>query len=91
MRAEGLRYADPLAAISDQRWLGDGPPTREEIRAAQADVRCKVKTGLVSVWSAAEKRIQDDVVRAHPEEFEALKAAKDRQLESARGIIAGAR
>lgn len=91
MRAEGLRYADPLAAITDQRWLGDGPPTGEEIRAAQADVRCKVKTGLVSVWSAAEKRIQDDAVRAHPEEFEALQAAKDRQLESARGIIAGAR
>ncbi|MEU4510874.1 hypothetical protein AB0G05_15385 [Nonomuraea wenchangensis] len=91
MRAEGLRYADPLAAISDQRWLGGGPPTPEEIRAAQADVRCKVTTGLVAVWSAAEKRIQDDAVRAHPKEFEALKAAKDRRLESARGIIAGAR
>ncbi|MGW0809984.1 hypothetical protein [Nonomuraea sp. NPDC002799] len=83
MRAEGLRYADPLAAITDQRWLGDGPPTREELRAAQADVRCKAATGLVSVWSAAEERIQGDAVRAHPEEFEALKAAKDRQIEAA--------
>ncbi|TMR26731.1 hypothetical protein ETD85_41515 [Nonomuraea zeae] len=91
MRAEGLRYADPLAAVTDQRWQGEGPPTEEEIRAAQADVRCKAKTALVSVWSAAEERIQGEVVRAHPEEFEALKAAKDRQSEAARAIIAGAR
>ncbi|MFC4010018.1 hypothetical protein ACFOY2_22510 [Nonomuraea purpurea] len=88
MRAEELRYADPLAAITDQRWLSGGPPTQEEIRAAQADVRCKVKTGLVSVWSAAEKRIQDDAVRAYPAEFRALGAAKDRQLAAARRILA---
>ncbi|MEV5326270.1 hypothetical protein AB0K67_19140 [Nonomuraea sp. NPDC052634] len=71
--------------------MAGGPPTNEEIRAAQADVRCKVKTGLVSVWSAAEKRIQESAVRAHPKVFEALKAAKDRQSESAHAIIAGAR
>lgn len=91
MRAGGWRYDDPLAAITDQRWLGGGPATDEEIRAARADERCKVSTGLVAVWAAAEKRLQEDAVRAHPETFEALKAAKDRQLETARTIIAEAR
>ncbi|GAA3654428.1 hypothetical protein GCM10022224_016710 [Nonomuraea antimicrobica] len=88
MRAEELRYADPLAAITDQRWLSGGPPTQEEIRTAQADVRCKVKTGLVSVWSGVEKRIQDNVVRAYPAEFRALGAAKDQQLAAARRVLA---
>ncbi len=50
-----------------------------------------MSTGLVAVWAVAEKRLQEDAVRAHPETFEALKAAKDRQLETARTIIAEAR
>ncbi|MEV4087681.1 hypothetical protein ACIBI7_23890 [Nonomuraea fuscirosea] len=91
MRAEGWRYDDPLTAIADERWLDGGPATEEEIRAARADERCKARTGLVAVWVAAERRLQEDAVRAHREAFDALKAAKDRQLETARTIIAAAR
>ena len=90
MREQGWQYADPLAAITDQRWLTDGPASQEEIRAAQADVRCKVKTGLVSTWSAVEKRIQDAAISAHPTEFQALRATKDQQLAAARAVLARA-
>ncbi|MBN6057660.1 hypothetical protein JYK22_37405, partial [Nonomuraea sp. RK-328] len=88
MREQGWQYADPLAAITDRRWMRNGPASQEEIRAAQADVRCKVRTGLVSIWSAAEKRIQDDAVAAHPAEFRALQESKDRQLAAARAVLA---
>ncbi|MFB9966406.1 hypothetical protein [Sinosporangium siamense] len=87
MVGEGLRYPDPLSAVTDKRWA-TGQTTAEEIRAAQADVRCKEKTGLVSVWAAAETRLQNDVIRAHPQRFPALRAVKVKQLETARRIIA---
>ncbi|MDX3101054.1 hypothetical protein [Nonomuraea angiospora] len=88
MREQGLQYADPLAAITDRRWMKGGPASREEIRVAQADVGCKAQTDLVSIWSAVEKRIQDDAVAAHPAEFHALQETKDRQLAAARAVLA---
>ena len=51
-------------------------------------MRCKVKTDLVSIWSAAEKRIQDATISAHPTEFQALQATKDQQLAAARAVLA---
>ncbi|MGW6502011.1 hypothetical protein [Nonomuraea angiospora] len=88
MREQGRQYADPLAAITDRRWMKGGPASQEEIRAAQADVGCKAQTDLVSIWSAVEKRIQDDAVAAHPAEFRALQETKDRQLAAARAVLA---
>lgn len=87
MRDDGLHYADPLAAASDQRW-DDDEPTQEERRTAQTDMRCKAKSDMISVWSAAEKRLQDAAIRAHPAQFRALQAAKDQQLVTARRILA---
>ncbi|MGP3930000.1 hypothetical protein [Nonomuraea sp. KM88] len=87
MRDDGLHYPDPLAAAGDQRWDHD-EPTQEERRAAQTDVRCKAKSDMISVWSAAEKRLQDAAIRAHPAQFRTLQAAKDRQLDTARRILA---
>ncbi|MEV4804348.1 hypothetical protein AB0K18_30465 [Nonomuraea sp. NPDC049421] len=88
MKAAGITYADPLQAITDERWLRAATPSPEEIRVAVADVRCKEKTGLVPVWAEAEERLQNDVVRDHADQFRALKASKDRQLETARSILA---
>ncbi|MBT2423861.1 hypothetical protein J7F01_36185 [Streptomyces sp. ISL-22] len=86
MKEAGFRYKDPLAAATDERW-GTDKPSRKEIRTAQADVRCKEKTDLTAIWMAAEKRIQDDVIREHPKEFRALKVTKDVQLKAARRIL----
>jgi hypothetical protein len=88
MTGEGFDYVDPLTAITDQRWQTT-EPSAQEIRAAQADVRCKKQTGLTGVWAAAETRIQNGAVRANPGKFRALKAVKDTQLANARRIIAG--
>ncbi|MFI6908313.1 hypothetical protein ACIBKY_44125 [Nonomuraea sp. NPDC050394] len=87
MAGEGFRYPDPLAAITDARWE-TGQPTSQEIRTAQADLRCKDKTDLVAIWAAAETRIQNDVIRSHPERFQRLRAVKIHQLEVAHRVIA---
>ncbi|MEU5613437.1 hypothetical protein AB0H03_32800 [Streptomyces sparsogenes] len=87
MAKTGFRYKDPLAAVTDERW-GTRKPSRTEIRAARADVWCKEETGLTEIWMAAEKRIQDDCIRRHPEDFRTLKTNKDVQLKAARRILA---
>ncbi|MFI6538685.1 hypothetical protein ACIBHY_39970 [Nonomuraea sp. NPDC050547] len=87
MESEGFRYPDPLTAITDPRWE-TSHPTPQEIRTAQADLRCKGKTDLVSIWTAAETRIQNDAIRSHPKKFQQLRAVKIRQLETARRVIA---
>jgi hypothetical protein len=46
-----------------------------------------VRTGLVSIWSAVERRIQDDAISAHRAAFEALQATKDQQLAAARAVL----
>ncbi|WP_345428222.1 hypothetical protein [Actinoallomurus vinaceus] len=87
MAGAGFHYADPLAAITDDRWSTDNP-SPQEVRAAQTDVRCKTKTGLVATWAAVEQRIQSEAIRAHAKDFQALKASKVGQLEAARQVIA---
>ncbi|MEV0195701.1 hypothetical protein [Nonomuraea sp. NPDC050691] len=87
MTAVGVRYANPLQAVTDERWMRDDRPSSAEIRVATADVRCKEKTDLVAVWARAEKRLQDDAVRGHAEQFRVLKASKDQQLLTARRLL----
>jgi len=86
MKDAGFHYRDPLAAVTDERWAS-GKPSRREIRAARADVRCKEKTDLAAIWMAAEKRIQNGTIRNHPKDFRALKETKDLQLKAARHIL----
>ncbi|GAA0933775.1 hypothetical protein GCM10009560_40280 [Nonomuraea longicatena] len=88
MAGEGFRYPDPLAAITDARW-GTKELSEKEIRTAQTDLRCKERSGLVAIWAAAENRIQNDIITAHPDKFRALKAVKEMQLSAARRVIAG--
>ncbi|MFC5748688.1 hypothetical protein [Actinomadura rugatobispora] len=88
MKEKGIHYPAPLAAITDKRWMNAGGPSRQEITAAETDVRCKERTDLVSIWAAAEKRIQQDAVRAHAAHFRALKTSKDQQLKAARQVLA---
>ncbi|MFE1172820.1 hypothetical protein [Streptomyces sp. NPDC058773] len=89
MRRSGHRYADPLAAAGEDRWTKSPRPSRHEIAAAQADVRCKKETRLVSVWGTAESRLQDGVVRSHAAEFRQLAAQKTSWLKAARRVIRG--
>ncbi|MFI9558299.1 hypothetical protein [Nonomuraea endophytica] len=61
--------------------------TRLSETSGSPDVRCKEKTGLVSIWAAAETRVQNDAIRAHPKKFQELRAVKVRQLAAARRIL----
>ncbi|WP_216590824.1 hypothetical protein [Streptomyces brasiliscabiei] len=87
MAKDGFRYADPPAAVNDPRWGGSKAPSAQEIDTARADVRCKEETGVVSVWRAAETRIQRAAITAAPAEFRALKATREAHLAAARGVL----
>ncbi|GFE26967.1 hypothetical protein [Streptomyces nigrescens] len=89
MKGNGYRYPDPLAAAGDDRWAKSPRPSRQEIAVAEADVRCKQETRLVSVWGKAETRIQHDVVRSHAAEFRKLATQKSSWLKAARRVIRG--
>ncbi|MGW4802250.1 hypothetical protein ACWEPC_58545, partial [Nonomuraea sp. NPDC004297] len=88
MKGEGFAYPDPLAAVTDERWLTAPVPSRQEIAAARADVACKRQGGLVAVWAAAEQPIQQAAIDAHPGYFRTLEARKDRQLQAAGRVLA---
>ncbi|MFI7632933.1 hypothetical protein [Nonomuraea sp. NPDC049400] len=88
VQKKGFQYPDPLAAITDERWMKTERPSRQEIMAAETDVWCKKKSDLVFIWAATEKRIQQDAVHAHAEYFRTLKTRKDRQLDAARWVLA---
>ncbi|MFG2098669.1 hypothetical protein [Streptomyces sp. NPDC048612] len=87
MKRNGYRAADPLAAAGDDRWAKSPRPSRHEIATAQADVRCKQQTRLVTVWDKAEARLQHGVVRRHAAEFRKLAAQKSDWLKAARRVI----
>ncbi len=83
MKAKGFHYSDPLTPFGDAAWAKSSRPSAQEIVAAETDVSCKQQTGLISVWSGVEERIQLDVIRSHREDFEAFKHAKNAELDAA--------
>ncbi|MFF4604707.1 hypothetical protein ACFY12_18500 [Streptomyces sp. NPDC001339] len=87
MAEKGFRYSSPLKVTGDAEWGKSARPTRREIAVAQADIRCKAETDLVSVWSGVETRTQNDVIRRHAKEFRVLKAEKDQWTEAARRVL----
>jgi hypothetical protein len=87
MAAADFRYPTPAAAFDDPDWAASSRPSAREIAVAEADVRCKRRTHLVEAWSAAETRIQLEVIRAHPADFAGFRMVKDTHLAAARGVI----
>lgn len=83
MKAAGFRYSDPFEPFGDATWKQSRRPSVQEIVAAEADVRCKQETGMVSVWSGVEQRIQLGVIRSHREDFEGFLRAKNAELDAA--------
>ncbi len=88
MDSAGFDYAEPFDAFDDPAWAASEHPSEREIRAAVADVRCKLETDLIGVWSSAEHDIQNTLIDAHPEEFAGFAAAKEAELDAARQVIA---
>jgi hypothetical protein len=87
MKERGYVYPDPMKAITDKRWLKDDRVSRAETRQARTDVRCKKEADLVSVWNAAEDRIQRKAIRAEPEAFEKLERVRRQQMNTAHLVL----
>lgn len=87
MKKDGYRYAGPMDAIQDERWLKDDHVSRAEIRQAGADVRCKKRTDLVAVWNAAENRIQRKAIEAESGEFTKLAQAQRAWMDAAHRVL----
>ena len=56
MKTAGFIYPDPLAAIGDAQWQGNGSSVASalEIATASADVSCKISTNLIGVELAVQ-------------------------------------
>ncbi|MFH8407085.1 hypothetical protein ACH4FX_20155 [Streptomyces sp. NPDC018019] len=81
MRAKGFSYADPMAANNDPAWNADAKtPTRAEIATARADVTCKRRTSLVSVWWKADIAYQKRAIKERAGQFGKIRAARTRYL-----------
>ncbi|MFD9209540.1 hypothetical protein ACFVZM_25115 [Streptomyces sioyaensis] len=87
MKGAGHSYEHPYQAGSDPRWAKSNLPSRQELATAIADVRCKTKSRLVSIWSEVETRRQKDTIRAHQSEFQLMQRAKRRHLSAVRHIL----
>jgi len=87
MRAKGFAYRTPLGAANDPAWTRSAHASPREIAVAEADVGCKRATGLVAVWSTADRAVQLDAIAAHRRDFDRFRRARDAELRAARQII----
>jgi len=85
MSATGYSHSDPLAALAAFD-IGTAAPSQQELRTAEADVRCKSRTHLVAAWTAAEVAIQNESIRVNHAELTLIRDRMDRQLRAAGSI-----
>ncbi|MGD1219576.1 hypothetical protein AB9Q10_14270 [Streptomyces krungchingensis] len=102
MAKSGLRYPDPLSAVDDTTWRRrrtspDGPhpdfpaPSAEEIRTAEADVRCKSATDYVVTRHDIESGHQKRLIGQHEKTLAAVAERKRRMVERSRSVLADAK
>jgi len=70
----GYHYPDPLAAVADPRFTGQ-QVTKEQIDAAEADIRCKVRTNLIGIWFTVESAYQKREIERNADAFASCKEA----------------
>lgn len=86
MAKEGFDYPDPLSAAGSRRW-NTAEPTPAERHTARADVACQRSVQLVTVWAAAETRIQWQLIRHHADRLHEVEARKNRWLTAAYRVL----
>ncbi|WP_328495239.1 hypothetical protein OHS59_22740 [Streptomyces sp. NBC_00414] len=98
MRGAGMNYSNPLAAVDDSTWQTqktsvNGPhpnfpaPSAKEIEVAEADVRCKGRTGYVTGRYAIEARHQQKLIEENRSVLDAVMKRKQRMIERAVSIV----
>ncbi|MFI6768018.1 hypothetical protein [Streptomyces sp. NPDC050355] len=86
MAKAGFDYPDPFAAAGSERWE-TAAPTATERATARRDVACQKSAKLVTVWAAAETRIQHRLIQQNTNRLHEAKARKDRWLAAARRVL----
>ncbi|MCW5252014.1 hypothetical protein [Streptomyces sp. SHP 1-2] len=85
MKAAGFDYATPWEAAS--RWGFEGSPVKLEVKTAVADVKCKKKADLVSIWLQAEKRLEEAEIKKDEPYFNGLLSANGRYLHNVQAVL----
>lgn len=80
MSERGFDYADPMAAIGDERWRAGNEADASQIATAVADVQCKVSTNLVGIGAAVQGAYDAQYVAAHRDQLDAFAATWDGYL-----------
>ncbi|MGW7249716.1 hypothetical protein [Streptomyces decoyicus] len=86
MTKAGFDYPEPMAAAVSERWKTDAP-TPAERATARADVACQRSSKAMTVWAAAETRIQRRMIQQNADRLHKAKARKDRWLSAARRVL----
>lgn len=86
MAKSGFDYPDPFAAAGSERWE-TAEPTAAERATAREDVACQKSAKLVTVWAAAETRIQRRLIQQNSGRLHEAKVRKDRWLAAARRVL----
>ncbi|MGW7368085.1 hypothetical protein ACWGI8_32850 [Streptomyces sp. NPDC054841] len=86
MAKRGFDYTDPTAAAISERW-NTAEPTPAEHATARADVACQRSTKVMTVWAAAETRIQRRLIQQNSDRLHEVKARKDRWLAAACSVL----
>lgn len=85
MKSKGYSYPSP--ADSAAAFVEKAEVTREEKRAATADVSCKDETGLIDIWLRVETRIQEEELMPRRELLSVLEKRHRQQVEGATAIL----
>lgn len=87
MAGSGYRYSSPLKAIADPVFQETSLPTEEEKRVAVKDVKCKISTNLMGVWSGIEGREQSRVISENSGRLSELKSFQKSEISRARKVL----
>lgn len=85
MADRGYTYADPMAALGDERFLDKGVSKRE-VETARADMECKTNVRLLQTWFSAETAVQKGMIAGKSAELEKLKEVHASKAAEAREV-----
>lgn len=85
MHRAGYNYPDPMAANNDRRFR-TAEPSLIELATARADVECKRRTDLVSIWATVETAYQRRMVLDHAAELRSIRRVLDTEIQNAQRL-----
>ncbi|MGB6454779.1 MAG: hypothetical protein WBH47_09855 [Streptosporangiaceae bacterium] len=86
MAASGYQFATPMQATAAQ-W--PVPASQIEIATAEADIACKNRTKLISVWLTAEAAAQRTLIQSNAVALEQIRQAYAAEIRRAEAVLGG--